>query len=200
MEVHGAGDKDLIRGLLDGDERACETVRLWAQTVVRAGRLGRASEGHAEDIVQDVLLKVITNLRAGRFASRSALKTYVYEIAKHTCVDYLRAKYRQDRVPNDEFLNSIKLVSLGESPYQTIERIERHKMLAEAMRRSSDECRQLWVMIFEESRTYREISTALNSTEEAIKVRVHRCKQSLIRFIEQIRGIGEGQNIKPIKT
>jgi len=57
--------------------------------------------GVAEDIRQDVFLKIIGSKRL--FKKHSSIKTWIYSITFHCCLDYFR-KLRRQREINDEIL------------------------------------------------------------------------------------------------
>lgn len=48
------------------------------------------SKTDAEDLTQDTFVKVMKNLNS--FNYNSSLKTWIFSIAKHTCLDYYRKK------------------------------------------------------------------------------------------------------------
>lgn len=49
----------------------------------------------AEEVTQDVFVKVYQ--KRARFANLSSLKTWIYRIAKNTCLDFIKAKKRKKR-------------------------------------------------------------------------------------------------------
>ena len=83
-------DEMLVTEYLSGDERA------FAQLIKRHLRgvysfALRSAGGEADDIVQDIFLKVWKNLK--RYEPQSArFKTWLMRIARNTVIDYLRKK------------------------------------------------------------------------------------------------------------
>lgn len=73
------GDAELIRRLLDGDERAfAETVARYHGTLLRVARGYLPAAGAAEEVVQETWLAVLNGL--SRFQGRSSLKTWIFRI------------------------------------------------------------------------------------------------------------------------
>ena len=48
--------------------------------------------GHDEidDVAQECYLKLLQNLRSGKFRGDSSFKTYLYAIIRNTCIDYYK--------------------------------------------------------------------------------------------------------------
>ncbi|MBI3656566.1 MAG: sigma-70 family RNA polymerase sigma factor [Acidobacteria bacterium] len=176
-------DEDTIQELLNGEDEAWSAVRAWVGKVINASRFGPALRDHQEDLTQQVLMKVLASLRADKFAGRASLKTYIYEIAKNTCIDQIREKYRKQRGSSIEDLNC-ELASADENPYGHLLQMERHQRLAEAMRHAAPACRKLWVMIFQEKFSYREIAAQMDTTEGAVKQNVFRCNRRLMDWLK----------------
>jgi len=74
-------------------------------------RLG--ADNDREDCLQDVLLSLYLNRE--KFRGESSIKTFVYSITKHKIADYLRAKYRQRRIINQEIEKILKTVTESEN-------------------------------------------------------------------------------------
>jgi len=88
-------DKKRIEGYLNGNQSAYFEISGWIETVVKNGYWGLNNQW--ADIIQDVRTKLYVNLKLNKFHFSSSLKTYVFRIAKYTCIDYLRKKYRDEK-------------------------------------------------------------------------------------------------------
>lgn len=87
---------ELTRQLLaarDGDRLALSVVirELWPE--VHRFCASRVSPAAADDVTQQVFLQVTRS--APRFEGRSSARTWVYAIARNTCVDAVRARVRR---------------------------------------------------------------------------------------------------------
>ena len=77
--VQTLGDRDLVRRLRGGDDRAfAEIVGGWSPMMQRVARTHVSTDASAEEVVQDTWLAVIHGL-AG-FEGRSSLRTWVFHI------------------------------------------------------------------------------------------------------------------------
>ena len=73
-------DLRLIASLRAGDEAAfAGLVRMYNRSLQRLARMFVSSDAHAEEVVQEVWLAVLTGL--DRFEGRSSLRTWIFRIA-----------------------------------------------------------------------------------------------------------------------
>ena len=91
---------DFIRGLKSGDPKAYE--RLVADYGDRLRRFAARMSGPetAEDIVQEVFLRVYRSVRS--FDPSGSLPAWIFTIASHLCVDQLRRRPPQVRTRKPE--------------------------------------------------------------------------------------------------
>ena len=85
-------DAETIAGFLRGDAAAAALIDGWLASAAGAfrSRLG----AHWEDLLQDARLEILRQLRRGSFRGESSLKTYVWRVTLHACLNRLRARRR----------------------------------------------------------------------------------------------------------
>lgn len=171
--AQGEVDAAIIDRFLAGEPAAVAEVDGW---------LGRAASSYRrrlgeqfDDVLQDVRLEVTRLLQQGRFRGDSSLKTYLWRVTAHTCLDRLRSGSRWSFVEYD-----------GESaqaadPAATSSRLPRpwnadRDLLLRVLARMDEECRRLWSMLVE-GLSYREMSDDTGVSEGALRVRVLRCRR-----------------------
>lgn len=89
-------EQQLIALLLQGDESAFKIVVDTYKKMVYNTVLGFVQNLHdAEDITQDVFIKVYENI--GRFKQQSKLSTWIYRISITQAIDFTRRKNRRQR-------------------------------------------------------------------------------------------------------
>ena len=87
----------LIDQLRSGDERATEIFTLqYGPRLARFAVLRGFAQADAEEIVQDTLLAVISQLRSGRFRNESNFGTWVVSILRNKIADRYRKNIRDD--------------------------------------------------------------------------------------------------------
>ncbi|HEX9726136.1 MAG TPA: sigma-70 family RNA polymerase sigma factor [Vicinamibacteria bacterium] len=170
-------DESLIREYVSGRPQAYQEVHRWIEKAVDSRHWGLYQ--HREDILQDVHQRLFSNLSGGRFHGKSALRTYVVQIAKYTCIEFLRKKIRYQSVD----LDSIDLVDANPGPEQAVAASERRERAAELLAHLPEGCRQLFEMIFDDKVPYQEISRRLGVAEGTVKSRAWRCREVLKKWL-----------------
>lgn len=131
--------------------------------------------GETEDLMQDIMLKVHGSL--GRYDGKHALSTWLFTIARNTCLDWL------DR-------RRLATESLGEEPSarQSTEsivladEIEREVQAVLAGRDPTD--RGIAWLAFYERLPYRHIAKVHGLPLSTVKMRIHRLRQDLRARLE----------------
>ena len=89
-------EMELIEQLKQGDEQAFKIIVELNQDLVYNTILGIVQyETEAEDLTQDVFIKVFENISS--FKGESKFSTWIYRIAVTKALDFLRSKKRKKR-------------------------------------------------------------------------------------------------------
>ncbi|HEX2253835.1 MAG TPA: sigma-70 family RNA polymerase sigma factor [Thermoanaerobaculia bacterium] len=165
-------DDQLIERYLRGDSEAVAVVDEWLRRAASSYR--RRLREHWDDVLQDVRLEVTRLLRQGKFRGESSLKTYLWRVTGHTCLDRLRARQRSRVVELDSDLTEGDHAEEMAAPPRgwNAER----DLLLRVLARMDEDCRRLWGMLIE-GRSYREMSAETGVSEGALRVRVLRCRK-----------------------
>lgn len=135
----------------------------------------------SEDLVQEVFTRILKYRRTYRPGSR--FLTWMYQIARHARLDYLR-KRRGEIEWDDAYAPR----SQQSDPAESAQRL---KWLAAALRCLPDDKRELLVLSRFQGLRYEAIAQVLNCEAGAVKVRVHRAMRELR---EHFRRIAEGES------
>lgn len=142
------------------------------------------SRAEAEDIVQDVLIKVWN--RRDDLAEVDSIEAYSLTVCRNLSLDRLQRK-ENDNVNLDD----APLTEADDAPpdLQMIrnERIDNIKRLIERLPIPQRAAMQLRDM---EGKTYKEISAITGQTEEQVKVNIFRARQYIRKQIEKIENYG----------
>jgi len=163
----------LIAAFLAGRREAVATVDGWLGRAAASYR--RRLGDHFDDVMQDVRLEVTRLLRDGRFRGESSLKTYLWRVTAHTCLDRIRAGNRWSFVEYDAETAEVAdpaAMRVAQPAGWSPERDLLLRVLAEM----GEECRRLWRMVIE-GLSYREMSAETGISEGALRVRVLRCRR-----------------------
>ncbi len=174
-------DRELMRGFLDGDAAAVKLVQGWVDGVVY---LGNWRFEDSEGIAQEVLLKLLKIVRGGGFSGQSKFKTFVFSVAKHTCIDVYRRERFRSNIPPEE-LEPVHAGPSGPHPQAQIEQDERIEYVKYVFQQLPDECKRLWRWVYCDHETAASVGERLGISAANVRVRVHRC-------LEKARRLGKG--------
>jgi len=168
-------DKKLIKGYLNGNQREFFEISGWINTVVKNEYWGLNNDW--ADIIQDIRIKLYINLKQKKFHYSSSLKTYVCRIAKYTCIDYLRKKYRSEEI-NAESID----VEDKKNNFLSLVQKEQTQILRQILLELTERCRKTLQLVFIEKLSYKKICSELNIAEGTVKSRVSRCIEKAIEL------------------
>lgn len=172
-------DEQLIEAYLAGEADAHTQMSRWIQMVVDSRHWGLSHL--RDDIRQEIHRRLVQNLSQGRFRASSSLKTYVVQVSKYTCIEFLRQKIRSTGVG----LDSAELRDTAPGPEQKLASSEWTHLAKQAIAGLPTHCRELFDMIFAERLPYQEISRRLGVAEGTIKSRIWRCRDQLAKFLKE---------------
>jgi RNA polymerase sigma factor (sigma-70 family) len=173
-------DQEMVSRYLQGDAEAVGTVDAWISRA--AWPYQRRLSGRWEDVLQDVRLEVTRLLGQGRFRGESSLRTYLWQVVSHTCLDQLRALGRWQWTELEE-------VDEGRSalaPSVTGDHEDRD-LVQRVLERVSGDCRQMWRLIAM-GHSYREMSQRMGVAEGTLRVRVLRCREKAVAVRRELLG------------
>ena len=132
----------------------------------------------ANDVVQDILIKVYRNIE--RYEGRSGLYTWVYRIATNETISFLRKRNKGRKVDiSDETLNLSD--RLEADPYFDGPASER--ILHEAIEKLPPKQRMVFHLRYFEEMSYKEISAALKTSEGALKASFHHASRKIETYV-----------------
>lgn len=185
----------IVRRCLDGDSGA------WAAMVRAQHRrvyglcyrfTGNATE--AEDLTQDVFLKMYSNL-ASFDAGRGSLEVWISTMTRNLLVDHFRRTRNQRSTDSldegweasDELAPVDRLNSRELSPYATAAKKEIGAMVQQALAKVSPELREAVILRDLQDLDYKEIAQVLGIPEGTVKSRISRGRAELARLLERNR-------------
>ena len=161
-----------------GDGRAyAEFLRQVAPVIRGIVRARGADLGSAvcEDVVQEVLLAI--HLKRHTWEDGSPVQPWLYAIARYKVVDAFRARGRRKIVPIDDFAEVLE----AEAEADPTEAADMSKLIGMLDDRSADIVRRIGL----QGETAAETGQALNMTEGAVRVALHRAFKKLVSLRER---------------
>lgn len=187
---------EVVRRCLSGDSPAwTELVRAHHRRVYALCYRFTGSPTDAEDLTQDVFLKIYSNLTSFDVA-RGSLQVWITTLARNLLVDHFR-RTRNLRVTGsldegwDEggelrpMVPMDRLEAKGPSQHDQATRRELEKMVQNALAQVSPELREAVILRDLQDMDYKEIAQVLGIPEGTVKSRISRGRAELARLLER---------------
>lgn len=176
-------DQDMVARFLRGEVDAVGTVDGWISRA--AWPYQRRLSNRWDDVLQDVRLEITRLLSQGKFRGESSLRTYLWRVVNHTCLDQIRAEGKRQWTDLEE----VEKGTDGPPPDLAPARQEDRDLLLRVLERVSRDCREMWRMILA-GFSYRDISLRLDVAEGTLRVRALRCREKAIALRAELMGTG----------
>lgn len=182
-----------VRRCMDGDSAAwAELVRFHHRRVYGLCYRFTGSAVDAEDLTQDVFLKIYSNLASFDMA-RGSLQVWIATMTRNLLVDNFRRTKNQRATSSlddgwdqtDELKPVDRLVTREPSPHEMAARKELEKMVQEALAHVSVELREAVILRDLQDMDYKEIAQVLGIPEGTVKSRISRGRAELARLLER---------------
>jgi RNA polymerase sigma-70 factor (ECF subfamily) len=127
--------------------------------------------GRAEEVTQDVFLKVWRALPM--FDGRASLSTWLYTIARNTCLSFVRAEsYRRTTALDESSEPAVSTTAL------------RDVELEQCLSRLPEIQREVITLFYLEERSVAQVAKALGLPEGTVKSHLHRARRALGEMME----------------
>jgi RNA polymerase sigma-70 factor (ECF subfamily) len=183
----------VVRSCMDGDPGAwAELVRTHHRRVYGLCYRFTGNPTDAEDLTQDVFLKVYSNLSSFD-TMRGSLQVWITTLTRNLLVDNFRRTRNQratssldDGWENTEELKPIdRLTARDPSPHESAARQELAKMVQNALALVSIELREALILRDLQDLDYKDIAQVLGIPEGTVKSRISRGRAELARLLER---------------
>jgi RNA polymerase sigma-70 factor (ECF subfamily) len=175
-----ANDQEMVSRYLKGDREAVGTLDGW---IARAAwPYQRRLADRWDDVLQDVRLEVTRLLTEGKFRGESSLRTYLWRVVSHTCLDQLRAQSKWKWAD----LETLDMADETAGPPRGVSaRQEEKDLLLRVLDRVPQDCREMWRLIVA-GLSYREMSLRMSVAEGTLRVRVLRCRERAVAARQEL--------------
>src|SRR6476660_2202746 len=114
-------DHELIHSFRDGDLLALEALVVRHKDKLFTSILFLVQDKYlAEDIFQDVLIKVIDTIRGGRYTEEGKFLPWAMRIAHNLCVDHFRTVKRTPTIRNGEDKDIFEVLNFADDSAETV--------------------------------------------------------------------------------
>lgn len=178
-------DQQLIARYLKGDERSFEELLgRHRQKIYTSIYLFVKDQSLAEDIFQEVFIKIIDTLRKGKYNHEGKFLQWAMRIAYNMCVDYFRRNKRRPQVSPTETFDIFDVLPMtDDNAEQSIIRSQTHEKVRQLVDMLPPEQREVVILRHYADMSFKEIAKL---TRVSINTALGRMRYALINIRKMI--------------
>jgi RNA polymerase sigma-70 factor (ECF subfamily) len=177
----------VIQRCLAGDQVAWEQiVRQHWRKVFNIAYKFTAKHDEAEDLTQDVFLKIFKSLNT--FDRRANFQTWLVSVSRNLCIDHYRSvRKERETIDRDVDAGELSPVATTVSPIAALEHRDRVELLKKALHQLPPALREAVLLRDIQELSYQEIAERQHLPEGTVKSRINRGRTELARQIRRLR-------------
>ena len=181
MNLQQLNDKELILNYLDGNEKAFEILlNRHRNKIYTSIYLFVKDSDLAEDIFQDVFIKIIDTLRKGKYNHEGKFLQWAMRISYNMCVDHFRRSKRRTKVSATETFDIFDVLETKEDNMESqIIKSQMHKRVRSLVDQLPAEQREVVILRHYADMSFKEISKL---TRVSINTALGRMRYALINM------------------
>lgn len=178
-------DQQLIARYLEGDERAFkELLDRHEQKIYTSIYLFVKDQSLAEDIFQEVFIKIISTLRQGKYNHEGKFLQWAMRISYNMCVDYFRRTKRRPKVSQTDTFDIFDVLQTSDfNAEQHIIRSQTHDRVRQLVDMLPPEQREVVILRHYADMSFKEIAKL---TRVSINTALGRMRYALINIRKMI--------------
>ena len=183
-----AGEKRLVERCLQGDDSAWETiVGYYGKRVYNLSYRYVNRRDEAEDLTQDIFIKVYQNLKSFH-PDMGSLQNWILKIGRNLIIDRYRQSRRFQAVGGMEEMEAMNLKDENTpDPLRAAEREEASAFLMSGLVALPPELKEAIILRDLEKLSYQEITDLLAIPEGTVKSRINRGRLELAKLLVKRR-------------
>lgn len=157
-------DHELIQLFLGNDLRALEVLILRHKDKIYSSILFLVKDKHlAEDISQDVLIKIIDTLRAGGYKEEGKFLPWALRVAHNLCVDHFRKVKRKPVIKTSDDRDIFEVINTAEESAEVqIMKKQSHTSVRKMLELLPQEQREVIILRHYAELSFKEIAQLTN--------------------------------------
>ena len=174
-------DQELIARYTGGDEQAFETLlQRYKGKIYTSIYLFVKDRALAEDIFQEVFIKIIDTLRKGKYNHEGKFVQWAMRISYNMCVDYHSRNKRRSHINPTEEFDIFDVLRVGDDAADTlIMRSETHNRIRRLVDSLPEEQREVVILRHYADMSFKEIASL---TRVSINTALGRMRYALINI------------------
>jgi RNA polymerase sigma-70 factor (ECF subfamily) len=179
-----SGDHRIVERCLQGDDAAWEmVVKAYGQRIYNLSYRYMARREEAEDLTQEIMIRVYQNLKSYR-PEAGSFQNWILRVARNQIIDRYRQVRRYPKMDGSEELEGTNLQDDKiPNPQRAAEQTEAARFLHEGLQALSPELKEAIILRDIEGMPYQEIADLLSVPEGTVKSRINRGRLELSRVL-----------------
>lgn len=189
-----SGDKKLVERCLGGDDLAWEAVvATYGKRIYNLSYRYTNRREEAQDLTQEILIRVYQNLRTFR-AESGSFQNWILRVARNLIIDHYRQGRRFTQAGGSEELEAMNIKDEKvPNPHRRVEQAEASRFLHEGLQSLSPELKEAIILRDLEGMAYSDMADVLNVPEGTVKSRINRGRLELAKILQKRRAQLGGQ-------
>ncbi len=186
MHSTDLSDKEIITRILDGEKELYLVLMKRHHSLVFyvAQQFHQNGQEQVSEIAHEIFVKAYEQLAS--YENRSAFSSWLYRLARNYCIDKIRRNKRHNltylEMPGEY---SDHMATDEPDPGENLSESESAAKLQKGLEKIGEQYSVPLLMKYRDGMSYDAISNALDISEGALKVRVHRARKELKQYMEQ---------------
>lgn len=157
-------DHELIHLFTDGNLDALEILVLRHKDKLYTSILFLVKDKYlAEDIFQDVFIRIIDTMRSGRYTEEGKFLPWAMRIAHNLCVDHFRKIKRTPTIRNGDDKDIFEVLNFADESAETVMmKRQSHDRVREMLHRLPEDQREVIILRHYADMSFKEIAAATN--------------------------------------
>lgn len=178
-------DEELVAlTLKDQDFFACLMERYEPKLMRYIQRISAATKEDAEDLLQDVYIKVYRNIND--FDRDLKFSSWIYQIAHNQVIsEWRKTKNFRKVIKLEGYEDYLEILSSGEDLVREIERKFTAEEVAEILNKLDEKYREVLILKFLEGKDYNEISDILQKPLGTVATLINRAKTKFRKIAKE---------------
>lgn len=183
-------DGDLVERILGGDELAfSEMVLKYRNRVMRVAARMLGNRDEAEDLAQDVFVKVYYSLKS--FKGEALFSTWLYRITVNSCLNHRKRRKPEAEIDEGRDRGESILADTDSNPQALLEEKEVKLLLEKAIQALPQEQRIVLILRDIEGLSYEAIAGSLELELGTVRSRLHRARLEVQASMKKVFSLGE---------
>ncbi|MBB6218694.1 RNA polymerase sigma-70 factor (ECF subfamily) [Anaerosolibacter carboniphilus] len=181
-------DEEIVKRIIQGDhEMFPQLIDRYKDKIFALVYRYTNDYGEAQDIAQEVFIKIYKQMHTFRFQSK--VSTWLYRVATNSCIDWSRK--RKTKQDTTYLINEELVMDQERGPEQLMILNEQREAVRDVINRLPENYKLLIIMYHFQNMRYKEISEVLDMPMKTIETGLYRARAMIKKQMEIHYGGGE---------